>query len=89
MCSYNKINHAWSCENPEVLNLDLRERMGFEGYVMSDWGATHSPSLLEGLDQEMPASDFMNYDNLSPMDVEAIDQAVHRILTPYISVGGE
>lgn len=53
MCSYNLINTFWSCENNQTLNTDLRERLGFKGYVMSDWGATHSTSVAQGLDQEM------------------------------------
>ena len=36
MCSYNKINGVYSCENPETL-ADLKDRMGFKGWVMSDW----------------------------------------------------
>ena len=45
MCSYNKVNGNWSCENNSTLNTDLRERLGFEGWVMSDWSATHSVSI--------------------------------------------
>lgn len=36
MCSYNKINGVWSCENPTTLG-DLKNSLGFKGYVMSDW----------------------------------------------------
>ena len=54
MCSYNKINGIWSCENPVTLSNDLKNYSGFKGYVMSDWGATHSTSIMEGLDVEMP-----------------------------------
>ena len=46
MCSYNKINGVWSCENPETLQ-DLKKNLGFDGYVMSDWGATHSTSIRQ------------------------------------------
>jgi beta-glucosidase len=53
MCAYNKVNNRWSCENEEILKHDLKENMGFSGWVMSDWGATHSTSIREGLDQEM------------------------------------
>jgi beta-glucosidase len=52
MCAYNKINSVWACENNSTLNQDLRDRLGFKGYVMSDWGATHNVSIKEGLDQE-------------------------------------
>lgn len=37
MCSYNKINDVWACENPETLNTDLKGHLGFKGFVMSDW----------------------------------------------------
>lgn len=59
MCSYNLINSRWSCENDETLRVDLKERLNFSGFVMSDWGATHSTSINQGLDQEMPKSSFM------------------------------
>jgi beta-glucosidase len=58
MCSYNKINGIWSCENPVTLSNDLKNYSGFKGYVMSDWGATHSTSIMEGLDVEMPGMVF-------------------------------
>lgn len=55
MCSYNKINHVYSCMNNQTLNYHLRELMGFDGFVMSDWNAIHdSPKLYvpAGCDQE-------------------------------------
>lgn len=55
MCSYNKINHIYSCANNRTLNYHLRDLFGFEGYVMSDWGAIHgSPKdyVPAGCDQE-------------------------------------
>jgi beta-glucosidase len=60
MCSYNKINQEWSCANNQTLNHFLRDIMGFEGFVMSDWGATHSRApdyLPNGLDQEQNGKD--------------------------------
>jgi len=45
MCSYNLVDGVYSCGNNSTLNTDLRERLGFKGYVMSDWGATHSLAL--------------------------------------------
>ena len=50
MCSYNKVNGDWSCENGEIIGTHLRAYMGFKGYVMSDWQATHSVALDKGLD---------------------------------------
>ena len=59
MCSYNRINGNYSCGNNETLNTDYKVRAGFEGWVMSDWGATHSMSINRGLDQEMPGGHYM------------------------------
>jgi beta-glucosidase len=55
MCSYNKVNSAYDCQNGPLLNTDLKGQMGFHGFVMSDWGATHSTvaSAMNGLDMEM------------------------------------
>ncbi|KAI1371931.1 glycoside hydrolase family 3 protein [Hypoxylon crocopeplum] len=56
MCSYNKINNTYGCENSYVLNKLLKNELGFQGFVVSDWGAQHSgvDSALAGLDMTMP-----------------------------------
>jgi beta-glucosidase len=56
MCSYNRINGSYACENSKSLNGLLKEELGFQGYVMSDWGGTHSgmASIEGGLDMDMP-----------------------------------
>ncbi|KAJ4258974.1 hypothetical protein NW762_008062 [Fusarium torreyae] len=56
MCSYNRLNQTYACENPRVLDEILRNELGFEGYVVSDWFAVHSgrESLEAGLDMNMP-----------------------------------
>lgn len=53
MCSYNKVNQEWACAHNATLNHVLRDIMGFDGFVMSDWGAVHSRApdyLPNGLD---------------------------------------
>lgn len=54
MCSYNRVNGDFACENKWLLTDILRGAFGFRGFVMSDWGATHSTekAALAGLDQE-------------------------------------
>ena len=54
MCSYNRVNGAYGCENDHLLNKVLKGDWGYKGYVMSDWGAAHStiPAALAGLDQQ-------------------------------------
>ncbi|KAH9846046.1 beta-glucosidase [Lenzites betulinus] len=57
MCSYsNTVNGTFSCENDKTLNGLLKGEFGFQGYVMSDWWATHSgaPAVNAGLDMTMP-----------------------------------
>ena len=60
MCSYNKIDTLYACENPELLTDYLRKDWGFDGFVVSDWGAVHStaPSANAGLDLEMHATEM-------------------------------
>ncbi len=55
MCSYNRINGTYSCQNPQTLGGILEKQFGFQGFVVSDWGATHSTvaSAKAGLDIEM------------------------------------
>jgi len=91
MCSYNKINGNWSCENPQMLSI-LKEDFGFEGWVMSDWGATHSLSIEAGLDQEMPGKHYFgdtlkNAVTSGSISNETIDDSVIRVLTPMIQMG--
>jgi beta-glucosidase len=53
MCSYNRLNGVYACENDYLLNQVLKKDWGFKGFVMSDWGATHSTveAANAGLDQ--------------------------------------
>lgn len=52
MCSYNRVNGIYTCENEFLLNEVLRDDWGYDGFVMSDWGSVHSVSIRQGLDQE-------------------------------------
>ena len=94
MCSYNKINGDWACENDYTLNQVLKKAFGFKGWVMSDWGGTHSTvkAALAGLDQEMPGSGFFG-DALKKavesgeVPVARLNDMVHRILRSMFAVG--
>jgi beta-glucosidase len=54
MCAYNRVNGTHACENPWLLTKMLRKDWGWPGYVMSDWGATHShqSGANAGLEQD-------------------------------------
>jgi beta-glucosidase len=60
MCSYNRINGDFGCENPYTLHDVLEKDWGFKGFVISDWAGTHSTEKASaaGLDQEQPMADF-------------------------------
>ena len=88
MCSYNKINGTYAAQNRKYLTETLREQWGFEGYVMSDWGAVNNrvEDLKAGLDLEMPSSLGTN-DKLiagavlsGELDESVLDEAVEHIL---------
>lgn len=99
MCSFNKVNGTYACEHDYLLNQVLKEQLGFEGWMMSDYGATHSTqaAILGGLDQEMPG-DYGGFDcffcaalidavNAGEVPVSRVDDAVLRILRPMFALG--
>jgi beta-glucosidase len=94
MCGYNKVNGDWDCENDYLLNQVLKKDLGFKGWVMSDWGGTHSTTkaILAGLDQEQPGSGFFG-DALKKaveggeVPLARVNEAVHRILRSLFAVG--
>lgn len=88
MCSYNRINGTYAAQNRKYLTETLRDKWGFDGYVMSDWGAVNNrvEDLKAGLDLEMPTSLGAN-DKLiveavksGELDEKIVDTAVERIL---------
>lgn len=103
MCSYNRINGSYGCQNSKTLNGILKEELGFQGYVMSDWGATHAgvASIESGLDMDMPGSigfgdrrkgsmfggNVTLAVNNGTLDVARVDDMILRIMTPYFWLG--
>jgi beta-glucosidase len=94
MCAYNRVNGDFSCENPYLLNDVLRKDFGFKGFVLSDWGGTHSTARAShaGLDMEQPHNIF--FDEALKKTVESgevsedeINEHVHRILRTIFATG--
>jgi beta-glucosidase len=86
MCSYNRVNEVYACENEYLLTDVLKRDWGFKGWVMSDWGATRSTvaAALAGLDQEFETEYFsapLKAAVLSgQVPMSRLDDMVHRIL---------
>ena len=88
MCSYNRINGVFSSDNRWLLTDVLRDEWGFDGYVMSDWGAVADRvvGVHAGLDLEMPASGGVNDAKIvaavrdGKLDEADVDLCCERIL---------
>lgn len=95
MCSYNLVNNNYACENDYLLNQVLKKDFDFKGFVLSDWGGTHTTvkAALSGLDEEMPGDDGYFaaplkqavQDGKVPMS--RLDDMVHRILRSMFAAG--
>lgn len=99
MCSYNRLNETYACQNSKTQNGLLKTELGFQGYVMSDWGGTHSgvDAIMSGEDMNMPGnlgpgdstvSSYWGYNittflNNGSVSESRIDDMARRILTPY------
>ena len=77
MCAYPKLNGSFNCENAQMLDDVLKKEWKFEGFVMSDWGATHStvPSAMAGLDLEMPTGRYFSNDLKQAVQSGAVPMA--------------
>lgn len=88
MCSYNRINGVFSAENNWLLNDLLRKEWGFDGYVVTDWGAVvdRVKGIQCGLDLEMPGSSGANDAKIvaavkaGKLDEKLVDLACENIL---------
>src|SRR5713226_10265054 len=94
MGAFNKVNGIYCCENRHLLTEILKQQVGFTGWVMSDFEATHSTveAGKDGLDQEMPSAKFFG-DRLleaiktGQVSLATLDDKVHRILRTMFAHG--
>ncbi len=95
MDAYNLVNGVYMTANNHLNNEILKKEWGFDGILMSDWGATHDgvAAANGGLDLEMPSPSFMNRDTLLPalndgkVSMATLDDKVRRILRKAIEFG--
>jgi beta-glucosidase len=94
MCSYNRLNGDYACENKHLLTDVLKNDWNFDGFVLSDWQGTHSTAKASaaGLDHEEPGEIFygeaMKQAVLSgKVPMRELDDHVHRILRSMFASG--
>jgi beta-glucosidase len=94
MCSYNRVNGDYACENRYLLTVVLKKDWNFKGFVVSDWEATHSTvkASAAGLDHEEPGeiffSDAMKEAVQSArVSMAEVEDHVHRILRSMFACG--
>lgn len=94
MCSYNRVNGDYACENKYLLRDLLKKDWNFKGFVVSDWGATHSAAKASaaGLDHEEPAeifygAEFKKAVASGKIPKSELDDHVHRILRSMFATG--
>ncbi|KAL3477228.1 putative beta-glucosidase E [Aspergillus californicus] len=102
MCAYNQVNNSYSCENSKLLNGVLKDELGFQGFVQSDWLAQRSGvnSALSGLDMSMPGDGLLWADGRSlwgpeltrsalntSVPMERLNDMVTRIVAAWYQLG--
>lgn len=102
MCSYNQVNNSYACQNSKLMNGILKDELGFQGFVQSDWLAQRSgvASALAGLDMSMPGDGLRWEDGDSlwgaeltkavlntSVPVERIDDMTLRIVAAWYQMG--
>jgi beta-glucosidase len=94
MCSYNRVNNSYACQNSKLLNGLLKTELGFQGFVVTDWNAQHGgvASALAGLDLAMPVGDPFWGGNLTQavtngsVPLSRVEDMATRILASWIHV---
>lgn len=94
MCSYQRVNNSYGCQNSKLLNGILKTELGFQGFVTSDWQAQHAgvASANAGLDLVMPDGGYWG-DNLTAAVTNGsvaetrLNDMVTRILSAWYLLG--
>jgi beta-glucosidase len=94
MCSYNAVNGVFACENKYLLTDILKKEWGFPGFVVSDWGGTHSTvkASAAGLDNEQPLDEFFGAKLKAAVEggkvsTAELDEHVRRVLRSEFACG--
>ncbi|KAI7151876.1 putative beta-glucosidase [Hortaea werneckii] len=91
MCSYQRANNSYGCQNSKLMNGLLKTELGFQGFVVSDWYAVHTGTAANeaGLDMVMPSSNFLTPESLAEavnngsVSAERLTDQATRILAAW------
>ncbi|KAI7303652.1 putative beta-glucosidase [Hortaea werneckii] len=91
MCSYQRANNSYGCQNSKLMNGLLKTELGFQGFVVSDWYAVHTGIAANeaGLDMVMPSSSFLTPESLAEavnngsISAERLTDQATRILAAW------
>ncbi|KAI9672787.1 MAG: hypothetical protein M1831_000222 [Alyxoria varia] len=103
MCSYNQVNNSYACQNSYLTNHLLKKELGFQGIMLSDWGAQHAgvATAMAGMDMAMPGDTSFNSGagyfgtNLTIAVLNGtvpewkIDDMATRVIASWYYVGGD
>ncbi|HHV56056.1 MAG TPA: hypothetical protein GXX55_11530 [Firmicutes bacterium] len=94
MSAYNRVNGVYCTEHAHLQKEILKDEWGFKGFVVSDWGATHSTveAARNGLDVEMPGSAYFGFNLVEAVrdgavSEEQIDEMAGRVLRAMFAIG--
>lgn len=95
MCSYNRVNNSYACQNSKILNGILKDELGFQGFVVSDWFGLHAgyAGAEAGLDMVMPSPGGFWAQNLTAainngsMSESILDNMATRIIATWYQFG--
>ncbi|PNP84167.1 hypothetical protein FNYG_02855 [Fusarium nygamai] len=95
MCSYQRLNNSYGCANSKTQNGLLKGELGFQGFIVSDWGAQHAgvATALAGLDMVMPFGSPFWSDNLTvavrngSVPEQRVTDMATRILASWYQLG--
>ncbi|GIZ39345.1 hypothetical protein CKM354_000273200 [Cercospora kikuchii] len=102
MCSYNQVNNSYACQNSKLMNGILKDELGFQGFIQSDWLAQKSgvASALAGLDMSMPGDGLKWQDGIAlwggeltkaalngSVPMERLNDMVLRVVASWYQLG--
>ncbi|KAI1332803.1 beta-glucosidase M [Xylariaceae sp. FL0255] len=94
MCSYNRVNNSYACANSKMQNGLLKTELGFQGFVVSDWGAQHAgvATTLAGMDMVMPTSDLWGGSvaesvNNGSVPMSRLNDMAARVMAAFYQMG--